>query len=114
MPLASGARGGDNKRGRNATMHRAAIVVVAALIAPPLAAEPRLSALGQTCQALHREIARAGASLVEFAPGAYERIVRDGSACLPGQTTQPWFTRSRDEPVCMPGFICIQIELETN
>jgi hypothetical protein len=65
-------------------MRRAASIVVMGLFLAPLAAEPRLVAPGLTCQALHQAIARVGGRLVEFAPGAYKRIVRDRSACLLG------------------------------
>jgi hypothetical protein len=54
-----------------------------------------------TCAAVQALIGARGAVSLTTAPYIYEQYIRDQSACLPGQTTQPDFIPTKDDPHCL-------------
>ena len=64
-------------------------------------AAQRAYAPAMTCAALQALIAARGAVSIATGPHLYDQYIRDQSACLPGQTTQPDFIPTADRPDCL-------------
>jgi hypothetical protein len=64
-------------------------------------AAQRPYAPSMTCAAVQALIAARGALSIATGAHIYDQYIRDQSACLPGQTTQPDFIPTTDNPHCL-------------
>jgi hypothetical protein len=64
-------------------------------------AAQRAYAPAMTCAAVQALIAARGAVSIATGPQLYDQYIRDQSACLPSQTTQPDFIATADKPHCL-------------
>lgn len=85
-----------------------AIAGLAAMITTGFAhAQSRPEASQLTCQAASALVNSRGAVVLTTGPGTYERVVRDGGACLQGDDyLLPAYLATKDSRSCGVGFYC--------
>jgi hypothetical protein len=80
-----------------------------AVIVAAGSAQARPFAPALLCQQIMSVIAAQGAVVLSTSPTTYDRYVRDGSFCLPGQVTESDYVQARDAAAC-PVYRCMELE----
>jgi hypothetical protein len=85
---------------------RILVLAAAAALAATAAHAQRLDASRMTCAQARAVVVQSGAVILGSGPHIYDRFVAGANFCSFGETTQPGFIATRDNPACLAGGIC--------
>lgn len=91
---------------------KAAGLALAAVLAVPTfgEAQTRVPLASMTCSAAAALLETQGVVIFSTGPSTYDRVVRDGGFCSRTETVRPFLGATRDNPQCIVGGLCSQIE----
>ncbi|OYU50051.1 MAG: hypothetical protein CFE31_00350 [Rhizobiales bacterium PAR1] len=93
------------------TIRATVLALAAASLFPTLAdAQTRVPLASMTCSAATAFLEAQGVVIFSTGPETYERVVRDGGYCMRTEVARPFMGPSRDNPQCIVGALCSQIE----
>ena len=75
-------------------------------------AQTRPSTTAMTCQAAQALVQAQGAIVIGTGGDTYERVVRNHSFCATGTQTRPFFAPAKDNPSCLIGDACYEVDTE--
>lgn len=84
------------------------VLALCALTTSAEAATRHINARGMTCASVRSSVAASGAVILHYGSGLYDRVVAHGGYCMHGETTQPFWTATRDSGACFAGYTCSQ------
>jgi hypothetical protein len=91
---------------------RSRLALVLAVMPFAALAQHRPAAQALTCGQAQALVAAEGAVVMSTGPYTYSRFVSSVAACLRGQTTEPAWTGTTDDPQCFVGYRCRDTDLE--
>ena len=84
------------------------MVFNALLVAPAAIAQSASQTAAMTCASAVGLVRQQGAIVLHDTATTYDRFVRDAGSCQRGETTEPAYAQTRDNPQCFIGFRCVQ------
>ena len=76
--------------------------------APAAIAQSASQTAVMTCASAAGMLRQQGAIVLHDTATTYDRFVRDAGSCQRGETTEPAYAQTRDNPQCFIGFRCVQ------